>query len=363
MSCSSAGSGPVIFLTGQGDENIAVEAMKSGACDYLSKSKLTQEQLAQTIRYALALRQQQAVTREAQEEVRRREERFRALVENAFDATVLLDEHGTVLWASNSNRRVLGYMAEDRLGENALGQAHPQDLDKIRAAFEETLQRPGEPIQLCCRVRHADGTWRYIEGVATNRLQEPTVAAIVFNFRDVTERAVAQEALRRSERQYQELFESSSDAILLFEPVGGAIIEANAKACETYGTDKTALLGRRIEEIAGTPAEIVSALHRQNSCSFETVHTRPDGSSQAMLVSAILVEYQGKTAVLISHRDITQRKRAEEEVRRLNRALLALSRCTQAVAEASDESSVLQTVCRILVEVGGYRLAWVGYAE
>src|SRR6476646_9280744 len=58
----------VIFLTGQGDENIAVEAMKSGACDYLSKSKLTQEQLAQTIRYALALRQQQAVTREAQEE-------------------------------------------------------------------------------------------------------------------------------------------------------------------------------------------------------------------------------------------------------------------------------------------------------
>jgi two-component system, cell cycle sensor histidine kinase and response regulator CckA len=354
----------VIFLTGQGDEAVAVEAMKNGACDYLSKSKLTQEQLAQTIRYALALRRQQAVVREAQEEVQRREERFRALVENAFDATVLLDENATILWASNSNWRVLGYMADDRLGENALDQAHPEDLETVRAILAEALRRPGEPMQICCRVRHADGDWRSIEGVATNRLHESTVQAIVFNFRDVTDRALAQEALRRSERQYQQLFESSSDAILLFEPEGGAILEANVTACETYGFSKAELLGRPVEEITGTPrGEIASALRGQKSHSFEMTHVLPDGTSRAMLVSTTLLEYQGKAAVLSSYRDITQRKRAEQEVQRLNRALLALSRCTQAVAVASDEATLLQTVCRLLEEVGGYGLAWVGYAE
>ena len=61
--------------------------------------------------------------------------------------------------------------------------------------------------------------------------------------------------------------------------------------------------------------------------------------------------------------DITERKRAEEELRRVNRALRTVSECNQAMVRAPDEVTLLTDICRLLVEQGGYRMAWVGFAE
>jgi GAF domain-containing protein len=67
--------------------------------------------------------------------------------------------------------------------------------------------------------------------------------------------------------------------------------------------------------------------------------------------------------VFAAARDITERKRAEVELRRVNRALQSLTECNEAMVRASEESNLLERVCRLLVEVGGFRLVWVGYAE
>ena len=61
--------------------------------------------------------------------------------------------------------------------------------------------------------------------------------------------------------------------------------------------------------------------------------------------------------------DITERKRAEEALRRLNRELRAISNCNQVLLRATDEQSLLKEICRIVCEEAGYRMAWVGYAE
>jgi GAF domain-containing protein len=61
--------------------------------------------------------------------------------------------------------------------------------------------------------------------------------------------------------------------------------------------------------------------------------------------------------------DITERKRLEATLRQASRALAAITECHQALIRASDEMELLNEVCRIIVEVGGYRMAWVGYAE
>ena len=62
-------------------------------------------------------------------------------------------------------------------------------------------------------------------------------------------------------------------------------------------------------------------------------------------------------------RDITERKRAEQELRRVNRTLQTISKCNQVTVRAADESHLLDSICGILVRSGGYRMAWVGYAE
>jgi PAS domain S-box-containing protein len=81
------------------------------------------------------------------------------------------------------------------------------------------------------------------------------------------------------------------------------------------------------------------------------------------LIDTPLRNADGSISKLEIFRDITERKRAEEELRKANRALRVLSECNQAVVRATEESDLLHQICRHIVEVGGYRLAWVGFAE
>jgi GAF domain-containing protein len=80
-------------------------------------------------------------------------------------------------------------------------------------------------------------------------------------------------------------------------------------------------------------------------------------------VDPVLDERQALRGAVHVISDVTGRKRMEEELRRLNRALRAIGECNQALVRATDEMGLLNKVCSIVVEVGGYRLAWIGFAE
>ena len=205
---------PVVFLTGHGDEQLAVQAMKCGACDYLSKSKLDASALQRSLRFALSLQEHQSRLKQAQAELRAREQHFRALVENAFDATVLMNGDGVIQWASNSCSRVLGLEAQQLLGSNGFDLLNGGDSNLARLWWRELLRHPGEPVQ--GSFRHRNGTLREIEGVGTNWLHEPAVEAVVFNFRDVTERCRAEEKLRK----LSSAVEQAADVVVMTDREG-----------------------------------------------------------------------------------------------------------------------------------------------
>jgi len=123
------------------------------------------------------------------------EERFRSLVQNASDIAILFDKDAHVLYASPSMKRVLGYDPETLLGNSRWTFVHPDDLDFVIAAWEASVAttEPGAPIEY--RVLHADGTWRWVEGVVGNLLDDAAVQGVVLNIRDITERKAAEEAM------------------------------------------------------------------------------------------------------------------------------------------------------------------------
>ncbi len=140
----------------------------------------------------------------ALESRREMEERFRALIERSADAISLLSAQGEWLYESPAAERILGYAPGERADQSTFEYMHPDDRDRIRALFADLLARPGESVQAQFRYRHKDGRWRWLEATSTNLLHEPSVQAVVVNYRDVTERKQIEEEVRKLNTQLEQ---------------------------------------------------------------------------------------------------------------------------------------------------------------
>ena len=191
---------PVIVLTSRGAEEVAVEAMKAGAADYLSKTHLSVEALERAIRYALALRAEELQRQTAEAALRASEERFRALVENSSDALLLLDAEGRVTYMTPSSQHHLGWKPDEIVGRSIFNFVHAEDRETMTARMSETLQNPSAPVTAEIRFQQSDGNERTMEVVGVNRLDDPSVRAIVVKARDITERRRLEDHLRQVQK-------------------------------------------------------------------------------------------------------------------------------------------------------------------
>ena len=134
--------------------------------------------------------------RRAEEAVGASERRFRALVENAWDGVTLLGPDGTLLETTPITFRGLGYTPEEYVGRNGFELLHPDDVAPVGALLGQLLGQPASKVTTRYRLRHKDGSWRWVEATAANLLDDPSVAAIVINHRDVTEQKRLEDELR-----------------------------------------------------------------------------------------------------------------------------------------------------------------------
>jgi PAS domain S-box-containing protein len=126
--------------------------------------------------------------KQAEEKLTLSEKRFRSLVENNGDAMAIINTDGQLAYVSPSVKTVLGYTADEALQMNLFHEVHPEDQNNVSAKMEEVLKNPGVPIPgTISRIRHKDGSWRWLDATLTNMLDDPAVGGIVDNFRDVTQ--------------------------------------------------------------------------------------------------------------------------------------------------------------------------------
>jgi len=130
------------------------------------------------------------------------ESRFRALTENTSDIVFIVGAKGVFTYASPAAARIIGVGESDLLGRRPGGYTHDDDKPTVIAGIRQATNNAGQTVGIgTIRVRHHDGHWLHLEGMYTAMYDVPGVEGVVLNYRDITDRIVSEQAMRRSQRQ------------------------------------------------------------------------------------------------------------------------------------------------------------------
>jgi PAS domain S-box-containing protein len=307
------------------------------------------------IRLAVNIFHDITAIKQAEEELRRSEERFRSLVQHGSDIITVLDAEGTIRYVSPAVERVLGYAPEEMFAESPLDFVHPDDREEAMGLLAEVSSVPGVHPPFEFRVLHKDGSWRYLEHTVNNLLDDPSVGGIVINQRDVTERKRVQE----TRLQLAAIIESSDDAIL-GKTLDGIITSWNEGAERIYGYSAKETVGQPISMLVppDRPEEIPTILESirrgQKVDHFETVRVTNDG--RRLDISLTVSPIRNPTGDIVGAsaiaRDITERKRAEDALRESEERFRAtFEQAAVGVAHGSTDGRLLRVndkLCEIL---------------
>ncbi len=144
-------------------------------------------------RKAVVLHADITKSRQSEIELAKNEEKFRNLVKHSSDIISVLDKDGTLKYISDSAARVFGVNTNYRKGRNVFEFIHPDDIEKVKLAFQRGFESPNDPVTIEFRYKKPDGSYICLESIANNLLLDPSVEGIVVNSRDVTDRKAAEE--------------------------------------------------------------------------------------------------------------------------------------------------------------------------
>lgn len=315
---------PMVVLSGQDDEEIALQALQSGAQDYLIKGQGDGNLIARSIRYAIERQR-------TEEALQQSEERYRAVVEQSTEGMYLLDvETRRIVEGNRALGEMLGYSAQELAGMEIYDlSAHPRE--DVDSALGRALEEGHRPIEER-KYRHKDGSLVDVEvgvGVISYGDKQVVAAAV----RNVTERKEAEETLRRSLRELADLrFALDESSLVAMTDEGGRITYANERFCATSKYTRKELLGdeHRIVDPEHHPEALVRDLWKTvgRGDVWRGELRLPNRNGSYYWLDATFVPSLDEAGRPYRHiaicKDITARKEAEETLRATLRDLMEL---------------------------------------
>jgi diguanylate cyclase (GGDEF)-like protein/PAS domain S-box-containing protein len=245
----------------------------------------------------------------------RNEARFRAMVRDSNDIMAIVDPKGRLVYASPVTERILGLAIDPLIGSDVFELIHPDDRARAAGGFDLTgAGKEADRVEI--RLRHADGSWRVMEAVATSLLDDPAVEGVVINARDLTDRRRAEAELQEAQERFRSAFEHAPIGMALTS-LDGRLFRVNRALVRILGRGESELLSASILDLSHPDDREV---YRQSmvqllsgntaSCQLEQRYVHHDGHPVWVSVSASLVrDVNGDPLYLVSQiEDITERK-------------------------------------------------------
>ncbi len=257
--------------------------------------------------------------RKNEEVIRQSEERFRSIIQYLTDVIWILDKDLNITYESPSSWQVLGYQPCFLIGKSGLELIHPDDVKFVMKDLKGVFKKQNDYLPTEFRAKHQDGHWVSLEAIANNMLDHPAIQGIIITCRDITERKVVEKALRVSESKFRNIFNNSSDAIIIVRN-NFSILEANEVFLRISGYTAEESLDMKITDIVSDAylPQIVDKLVRyfQNE-RLPAIECEIRSKSKLNLpveINSKLIEYEGEMVLVSILRDITDRRQLENRI-------------------------------------------------
>jgi len=293
------------------------------------------------------------------------ESRFRLLIERSTDAISLVAVDGTILYQSPAITHILGYQPEEMVGQNAFVFLHPDDVAASVNSLTQGLQQPDLSTTSQFRYLHKDGHYVWLEGIGTNRLAMVGIEAIVVNLRDITERILAEEAVRTQHQLREQVAK-------IAETAPGALFSFRQRPDETNALPYVSqawelLMGLTQADVRDDATPVVQRIHADDEAyvvhsiqvsaqnmtpwrvEFRFIHA-DRGIIWLEGHSTPLVEPDGSILWHGFITDISERKKAEES---LHTQAYVLENISQGVNYV-DEHKIIRYTNRAFEQIFGY---------
>jgi len=263
--------------------------------------------------------------------LRESEKKFRALIANISDVIAILDAKGIIRYESPSITRHFGWSPKALVGTHNCDLVHPDDRERVQRKVDRLLRKPGASRTIRCRYRAQDQSYRHIELIAVNMLNQKRINGIIVNFRDISDRVISERALKASEQRLRKAQAMAHVGHWEFDPVTQTI-RGSEEWFRMYGFDRTsstvslaqvrALIVPEDGVRAGTALDdllnqniaydVVFRIRKANDNALVWLHSKAElifrGDGREPVVSGVV-------------QDITASKQAEEEKAQLENQL------------------------------------------
>jgi PAS domain S-box-containing protein len=321
---------PFILFTGRGREEVVIQALENGADYYIQKGG---DPTAQFVELADKI-EKSVRERRTLEAKRDSDQRILDIINFLPDATLAIDLEGTVIAWNHAMELMTGIPARDMVGKGSYEYALPfynerrpllldlvLDITLPVDRYYDVITREGRKIVSEKFVPNLYGgrgahLWFTASPVYDSR---GNLAGAIESIRDISGHKKLEQSLRASERRYHNIFESSADALVVVDSPSGRILDANREATNLYGYSRDEFRSLSLSDLVADSLEGVLDGQIGHVSVPDRYHRRKDGTLFSAEINGNVYPQKARSIAIISVRDITERKQAEEALRRSER--------------------------------------------
>jgi PAS domain S-box-containing protein len=320
----------------------------------------------------LGLTQDMAINQMALDKIAKNEKRFRALLENNDGIISVVDKDLNTIFRSASAKRITGWNYEEFEKVATKDFIHPADKEELQIIMQKVLKNPGCPFSVLIRIRHKEGHYIWMKGFINNMLNDPEIKGIITNLKDVTRRKKTEEKLIEEKDKFAKIAATSPGLIYS--------MRQNKDLSLSYAYASSAIneiYGFTFKDIENDPSKIFSLIHPDDldyvtHSIFETKskliplkgkyrYIHPAKGLVWHEMNSLPVVEPGGTVVchgIIT--DISERIVSEKKIIKANRLYLFISQINQMIVRTTEEETLFKEACDIAVNIGKFRMVWVG---